>query len=124
MGMTRESKLKNAFATPLLNNINNKVTELKVSELSFKHMFNEKEPIVGDNKGITHLKAVNCDNYCSGTYMIFSSIYYKIITVTEHKIINILTSISEKHCLFFKIGHTQSHFVISFRVSVTKTLYY
>ena len=31
MGMTRESKLKN------------KVTELKVSELSFKLMFNEKE---------------------------------------------------------------------------------
>ena len=63
MGMTRESKLKNAFATPLQNNI-----ELKVSELSFKHMFNEKEPIVSDNKGIfTHLKAVNCDNYCSST---------------------------------------------------------
>ena len=122
MGMTRESKLKNAFATPLLNNINNKVTELKVSELSFKHMFNEKEQIVGDNKGIfTYLKAVNCDNYCSSTYMIFSSIYYKIMTVTEHKIINILTSISGKHCLFFKIGHSQSHFVISFAVSVTKT---
>ena len=118
MGMTRESKLKNAFATPLRNSINNKVTELKVSELSF----NEKEPIVGDNKGIfTHLKAVNCDNYCSSTYMIFSSIYYKIMTVTEHKIINILTSISGKHCLFFKIGHSQSHFVISFGVSVTKT---
>ena len=50
MGMTRESKLKNSFAAPLRNNINNKVTELKVSELSFKHMFNEKEPIVGDNK--------------------------------------------------------------------------
>ena len=42
MDMTRESKFKNAFATPLLNNINNKVAELKVSELSFKHMFNEK----------------------------------------------------------------------------------
>ena len=122
MGMTRESKLKNAFATPLQNSINNKVTELKVSELSFKHMFNEKEPIVGDNKGIfTHLKAVNCDNYCSSTYMIFLSIYYKIMTVTEHKIINIHTSISRKHCLFFKIGHYQSHFVISFGVSVTKT---
>ena len=63
MGTTRESKLKNAFATLLLNNINNKVTELKVSESSFKHMFNEKEPIVGDNKGIfAHLNAVNCDN--------------------------------------------------------------
>ena len=87
MGMTTESKLKNAFATPLLNNIKNKVTELKVSELSFKHMFNEKEPIVGDNKGIfTHLKAVNCDNYCSSTCMIFSSVYYKKMTVTEHKI--------------------------------------
>ena len=55
MGMTRESKLKNAFATPLRNSINNKVTELKVSELSFKHMFNEKEPIVGDNKGILRI---------------------------------------------------------------------
>ena len=66
MGMTRESKLKNVFATPLPNNIFNKVTELKVSELSFKHKFNEKEPIVGDNKGIfTHLKAVKCDNCCS-----------------------------------------------------------
>ena len=122
MGMTRESKLKNAFETPLRNNINNKVTELKVSELSFKHMFKEKEPIVGDNKGIfTHLKTVNCDNYCTSTYMIFSSIYYKIMMVTEHKIINILTSVSGKHCLFFKIGHSQSHFVISFGVSVTKT---
>ena len=101
--MTIGSKLKNAFATPFLNNINNKVTELKVSELSFKHMFNEKEPIVGDNKGIfTHVKAANCDNYCSSTYMIFSSIYYKIMTVTEHKIINILTSISGKYCLFFQ----------------------
>ena len=122
MGMTRDSKLKNVFATPLLNNINNKVTELKVSELSFKHMFNEKEQIVDDNEGIfTYLKAVNCDNYCSSTLMIFSSIYYKILTVTEHKIINILTSISGKHCLFFKIGHSQSHFVISFVVSVRKT---
>ena len=85
MGMTRESKLKNAFATPLLNNINNEVTELKVSKLSFKHMFNEKEPI------------------------------------TEHKIIKVLPSFSGKHCLFFKIGHFQSHFVISFGVIVTKT---
>ena len=86
MCMTRESKLKNAFATPLLNNINNKVTELKVSELSFKHMLNEKKTIVGDNKGIfTHLKAVNCDNYCSSTYMIFSSVYYKIMTVRSIK---------------------------------------
>ena len=120
MGMTRESKLKNVFVTPLLNNINNQVTELEVSELSFKHMFNEKEQIVGDNKGIfAHLKAVNCDTYCSSTCMIFSSIYYKIISVTEHKIINILTSISGKHCLFFKIGHSQSHFVISL-VSVSQ----
>ena len=55
MGMTRESKLKNVFATPLLNNIFNKVTELKVSELSYKNMFNEKEPIVGNNKGILHI---------------------------------------------------------------------
>ena len=93
MDMTRESKLKSVFATLLLNKIDSKVTELKVSELSFKHMFNEKEPIVGDNKGIfTHLKTFNCDNYCSSTYMIFSSIYYKIMTVTEHKIIKILTS--------------------------------
>ena len=93
MDMTRESKLKNVFATRLLNNINNKVTELKASELSFKHMFNEKEPIVGDNKSIfTHLKTVNCDNYCNSTYMIFSCIYYKIKMVTEHKIIKILTS--------------------------------
>ena len=90
MDMTRESKLKNAFATPLLNNISNKVTE--------------KEPIVGDNKGIfTHLKTVNCDNYCSSTYMIFSSIHYKIMTVTEHKIIKVLASFSGKHCLFFKL---------------------
>ena len=43
------------------------------------------------------------------------------MTVTEHKIINILTCISGKHCLFFKIGHSQSHFVISCGVSVTKT---
>ena len=51
MDMSRKSKLNNAFVTPLLNNIKNKVTELKVSELSFKHkvMFNEKEPIVSDN---------------------------------------------------------------------------
>ena len=77
MDMTRESKLKSVFATLLLNKIDSKVTELKVSELSLKHMFNEKEPIVGDNKGIfTHLKTFNCDNYCSSTYMIFSSIYY------------------------------------------------
>ena len=49
MDTSRESKLNNAFVTPLLNNIKNKVTELKVSELSFKHMFNEKEPIMSDN---------------------------------------------------------------------------
>ena len=49
MDTSRESKLNYAFVTPLLNNIKNKVTELKVSELSFKHMFNEKEPIVSDN---------------------------------------------------------------------------
>ena len=87
MDMSRESKLNDAFATPLLNNIiNNKVMELKVSELSFKHMFNEKEPIVGGNKGIfTHLKSVNCDNYCNSTYMIFSSINFKIMTVTGIK---------------------------------------
>ena len=124
MDMTRESKLKNAFATPLLNNINNKVTELKVSELSFKHMFNEKEPIGGDNKDIsTHLKTVSCDNYFSSTNMIFSSIYYKIMRVTEHKIIKVLASFSGKHCLFFKTGISQSHFVISFgdTVSVTNT---
>ena len=110
--MTRESKLKNVFATPLLNNINNKVTESKVSELSFKHMFNEIEPIF--KRIFTHLKSVNCD-------MIISSIYYKIMTVTEHKIIKILTSFPGKHCLFLKNGHSQSHFVISFSVSVTKT---
>ena len=45
----RVEKANYAFVTPLLNNIKNKVTELKVSELSFKHMFNEKEPIVSDN---------------------------------------------------------------------------
>ena len=68
-----DTSRNNAFVTPLLNNTKNKVTEL-----SFKHMLNEKEPIVGDNKGIfTHLKTVNCDNYCNSTYMIFSSIYYK-----------------------------------------------
>ena len=78
MDLSRESKLNDAFATPLLNNINNKVTELKVSELRFKHMFNEKEPIVGYNKVIfTHLKTVNCDNYCNSTYMVFSSILYE-----------------------------------------------
>ena len=49
MDMSRESKLNKAFVTPLLNNIKNKVMELKVSELSFKHMFNEKEPIVSDS---------------------------------------------------------------------------
>ena len=68
-----DTSRNNAFVTPLLNNTKNKVTEL-----SFKHMLNEKEPIVGDNQGIfTHLKTVNCDNYCNSTYMIFSSIYYK-----------------------------------------------
>ena len=73
-----DTSRNNAFVTPLLNNTKNKVTELKVSELSFKQMLNEKEPIVGHNKGIfTHLKTVNCDNYCNSTYMIFSSIYYK-----------------------------------------------
>ena len=41
--------------------------------------------------------------------------------VTEHKIINILTSISGKHCLLFKTGHSQSHFVISSGVSATMT---
>ena len=49
MDTSRESKLNNAFVTLLLNNVKNKVTELKISELSFKHMFNEKEPIVSDN---------------------------------------------------------------------------
>ena len=99
MGMT-----KNAFATPLLNNINNKVMEFKVSELSFKHMFNEKEPIVGDNKGIfTHLKTVNCDFYCSSTIMIFSSIYYKIMTVTEHKIIKYSLVFLENTAYFSKL---------------------
>ena len=49
MDTSRESKLNDAFVTPLLNNINNKVTELKVSDLSFKHLFNEKEPKVSDN---------------------------------------------------------------------------
>ena len=103
MDTSRESKLNYAFVTPLLNNIKNKVTELKVSELSFKHMFNEKEPIVGDNNGIfTHLKTVNCDNYCNSTYMIFSSTYYKIMTVTEHKTIKILASLSEESCRFFQ----------------------
>ena len=117
MDMSREIKLNDVFATPLLNNINNKVTDLKVSELSFKHMFNEKEPIVGKNKGIfTHLKTANCNNYCNSTCMIYSSIYYKIMTVTEHKIIKILSSFSGKHCLFFKIGHSQSQFVISLGV--------
>ena len=78
MDMSRESKLNDPFATPLLNNINTKVTELKVSELSFKHMSNDKGPIVGDNKGIfTHLKSVICDNYCNSTFMVFSCIYYK-----------------------------------------------
>ena len=70
MDMSRESKLNDMIATTLLKNINNKVTELEVSELSFKPLFNEKEPIVGDNKGIfTHLKTVNCDNYCNSTYI-------------------------------------------------------
>ena len=70
--MSRESKSNDVFATPLLNNINNKVTELKALELSFKHKFKEKEPTMGDNKGIfTHLKIVNCDNYCNSTYMIY-----------------------------------------------------
>ena len=41
--------------------------------------------------------------------------------VTEYKIIKILTSFSKKHCLFVKICHSQSPFVISFGVSVTKT---
>ena len=82
----------------------------------------KKEPVVFNNKGIsTHLKTVNCGNYCSSTYMIFSSIYYKIMTVTELKIIKILINFSGKHYLFFEIGHSQSHFVISFGVSVTKT---
>ena len=108
MDMSRERKLNNAFATPLLNNIDNKVTELKVSELSFKQIFNEKESIVGDSKGIfTHLKTVNCDKYCNSIYMIFSSIYYKIMTVTEHKIIKIFTSLFI-HCLFSKIGLPKS----------------
>ena len=103
MDTSRESKLNDAFVTLLLNDIKNKVTELKVSELSFKHMFNEKEPIVGNYKGIfTHLKTVNCDNYCNSTYMIFSSIYYKRITVTEHKTIKILATFSGEHCLFFQ----------------------
>ena len=86
MDTSRESKLNDSFVTPLLSNIKNKVMELKVSELSFKHMFNEKEPIVSDNYGIfTHLKTVNCDNYCNSTYMIFSSIYYKRMTVRSIK---------------------------------------
>ena len=69
MVMSRKSKLNDAFATPLLNNINNKITDLKVWELSFKHMSNNKEPIVCDNKGIfTHLKPVNWDIYCNSTY--------------------------------------------------------
>ena len=71
MGMTRESKLKNVFATPLLNNIFNKVTELKVSELSFKHKFNEKEPIVGDNV---------CSNVCGNGV---ESIWRDIMNVYE-----------------------------------------
>ena len=75
MDTSRESKLNNAFVTPLLNNTKNKVTELKVSELSFKHMFNEKEPIVGDNKGVfTHPKTVNCDNYCNSLHDLFKYI--------------------------------------------------
>ena len=48
MDTSRESKLNYAFVTLLLNNIKNKVMELKASELSLKHMFNEKEPIVSD----------------------------------------------------------------------------
>ena len=57
MDMRRESQFNDRFATPLLNNINNKVTEFKVSE------FNDKEPIMGDNKGIfTQIKPVKCDN--------------------------------------------------------------
>ena len=50
--------------------------------------------------------------------MIFLSIYYKIKTVTEHKTIKILAGFSGEHCHFFKIGHSQSHFVISLGVSV------
>ena len=29
------------------------------------------------------------------------------MTVTEHKTIKILPSVSGEHCLFFKIGHSQ-----------------
>ena len=43
------------------------------------------------------------------------------MTVTEHKTIKILAGFSGEHCHFFKIGHSQSHFVISLGVSVTKT---
>ena len=42
------------------------------------------------------------------------------MTVMEYKIIKIPTSFSGKHCLFSKIGHSQSHFMISLGVSVTK----
>ena len=104
MDISRERKLNDAFASPLLNYINNKVMELNVSQLGFKHMSNDKEPILGDNKGnFTHLKTLNCYNYCNSTYIIFSSIYYKIMMVTEHKIIKILTSFSGKPCLFSKL---------------------
>ena len=103
MDISREKKLNDAFASPLLNYINNKVMELNVSQLGFKHMSNDKEPILGDNKGnFTHLKTVNCYNYCNSTYIIFSSIYYKIMMVTEHKIIKILTSFFLENHAFFQ----------------------
>ena len=43
------------------------------------------------------------------------------MTVTEHKTIKILAGFSGEHCHFFKIGHSQSHIVISLGVGVTKT---
>ena len=43
------------------------------------------------------------------------------MTVSEHKTIKILASFSGKNCHSFKIDHSQSHFVISLGVIVTKT---
>ena len=71
MDMSRESKIMIDLKFCYLNITNNKVTELKVLELSFKHISTDKGPIVSENKGIfTHLKSGNCDNYYDTTCMI------------------------------------------------------